>query len=129
MSRRVQKVFTAERRLKERTGGVVEDWSDSFFDPTLESGMGAGEPMQASLPAATSAPETSGITQAILDEIRALRGEVSQLRQAVVFRPVMSPPRLHQMMHRWMNCQSRFQVTQVTPIARARQSLIVTIWN
>ena len=83
MSRRVQKVFTAERRLKERTGGVVEDWSDSFFDPTLESGMGAGEPMQASLPAATSAPETSGITQAILDEIRALRGEVSQLRQAV----------------------------------------------
>ncbi|MBP3125009.1 protein phosphatase CheZ [Thalassospira sp. ER-Se-21-Dark] len=83
MSRRVQKVFTAERRLKERTGGVVEDWSDSFFDPTLESGMGAGEPMQASLPAATSAPETSGITQAVLDEIRALRGEVSQLRQAV----------------------------------------------
>ncbi|WP_336232074.1 protein phosphatase CheZ [Thalassospira sp. CH_XMU1458] len=83
MSRRVQKVFTAERRLKERTGGVVEDWSDSFFDPTLESGMGAGEPMQASLPAATNAPETSGITQAVLDEIRALRGEVSQLRQAV----------------------------------------------
>jgi chemotaxis protein CheZ len=83
MSRRVQKVFTAERRLKERTGGVVEDWSDSFFDPTLESGMGAGEPMQASLPSSTSAPDTSGISQAVLDEIRALRGEVSQLRQAM----------------------------------------------
>lgn len=83
MSRRVQKIFTAERRLKERTGGVVEDWSDSFFDPTLESGIGAGEPMTASLPATTSEPETSGMTQAVLDEIRALRGEVSQLRQAM----------------------------------------------
>ncbi|WP_052657515.1 protein phosphatase CheZ [Thalassospira sp. HJ] len=83
MSRRVQKVFTAERRLKERTGGVVEDWSDSFFDPTLESGMGAGEPMPAALPASTSAGDASGISQAVLDEIRALRGEVSQLRQAV----------------------------------------------
>lgn len=82
MSRRVQKVFTAERRLKERTGGVVEDWSDSFFDPTLESGMGAGEPMPASLPSA-SVPDNSGISQAVLDEIRALRSEVSQLRQAV----------------------------------------------
>ena len=83
MSRRVQKVFTAERRLKERTGGVVEDWSDSFFDPTLESGMGAGEPMPASLPSAASVPDNSGISQAVLDEIRALRSEVSQLRQAV----------------------------------------------
>lgn len=83
MSRRVQKVFTAERRLKERTGGVVEDWSDSFFDPTLESGMGAGEPAPASLPVADSAGEASGLTQAVLDEIRALRGEVSQLRQAM----------------------------------------------
>jgi chemotaxis protein CheZ len=83
MSRRVQKVFTAERRLKERTGGVVEDWSDSFFDPTLESGIGAGEPMPASLPAQTGVSETSGMSQAVLDEIRALRGEVSQLRQAM----------------------------------------------
>jgi chemotaxis protein CheZ len=83
MSRRVQKVFTAERRLKERTGGVVEDWSDSFFDPTLESGMGAGEPMPASLLASSAPAADSAMTQAVLDEIRALRGEVSQLRQAM----------------------------------------------
>ncbi len=83
MSRRVQKVFTAERRLKERTGGVVEDWSDSFFDPTLESGMGAGDAMSASLPSPKPAAEPSELTQAVLDEIRALRGEVSQLREAV----------------------------------------------
>lgn len=83
MSRRVQKVFTAERRLKERTGGVVEDWSDSFFDPSLESGIGGGEAMPASLPAASSSGESSALSQAVLDEIRALRGEVSQLRAAV----------------------------------------------
>ena len=83
MSRRVQKVFTAERRLKERTGGVVEDWSDSFFDPTLESGIGGGEAMPTSLPAAKSAGDGAGLSQAVLDEIRALRGEVSQLRAAV----------------------------------------------
>lgn len=83
MSRRVQKVFTAERRLKERTGGVVEDWSDSFFDPTLESGIGGGEAMPASLPAAKSSGDSAGLSQAVLDEIRALRGEVSQLRAAV----------------------------------------------
>lgn len=83
MSRRVQKVFTAERRLKERTGGVVEDWSDSFFDPSLESGIGGGEAMPASLPAASSSSESSALSQAVLDEIRALRGEVSQLRAAV----------------------------------------------
>ena len=82
MSRRVQKVFTAERRLKERTGGVIEDWSDSFFDPTLESSMGRGEATP-SLPSPVAADEPSGLTQAVLDEIRALRGEVSQLRQAV----------------------------------------------
>ncbi|MDG4717542.1 MULTISPECIES: protein phosphatase CheZ [Thalassospira] len=83
MSRRVQKVFTAERRLKERTGGVVEDWSDSFFDPSLESGMGAGAAMPSSLPSPGAVAEPSGLTQAVLDEIRALRGEVSQLREAV----------------------------------------------
>lgn len=83
MSRRVQKVFTAERRLKERTGGVVEDWSDSFFDPTLESGIGGGEAMPTSLPAAKSSGDGAGLSQAVLDEIRALRGEVSQLRAAV----------------------------------------------
>lgn len=83
MSRRVQKVFTAERRLKERTSGVVEDWSDSFFDPSLESGIGGGEAMPASLPPATSPADNSGLSQAVLDEIRALRGEVSQLRAAV----------------------------------------------
>lgn len=83
MSRRVQKVFTAERRLKERTGGVVEDWSDSFFDPTLETGMGAGEPMSAALTGSTNTEDSSAITQAVLDEIRALRGEVAELRQAV----------------------------------------------
>ncbi|SOC21159.1 protein phosphatase CheZ [Thalassospira xiamenensis] len=81
MSRRVQKVFTAERRLKERSGGVVEDWSDSFFDPTLEAGMGAGAPLPAPRPAVTVEP--SGINQAVLDEIRALRSEVAQLRDAV----------------------------------------------
>lgn len=81
MTRRVQKVFTAERRLKERSGGVVEDWSDSFFDPTLETGMGAGAPLPAPKPAATV--EASGINQAVLDEIRALRSEVAQLRDAV----------------------------------------------
>jgi chemotaxis protein CheZ len=83
MSRRVQKVFTAERRLKERTGGVVEDWSDSFFDPSLESGMGAGAAVPSSLPSPVAAAEPSGLTQAVLDEIRALRSEVSQLREAV----------------------------------------------
>jgi chemotaxis protein CheZ len=81
MTRRVQKVFTAERRLKERSGGVVEDWSDSFFDPTLETGMGAGAPLPAPKPAATV--DASGINQAVLDEIRALRSEVAQLRDAV----------------------------------------------
>lgn len=81
MTRRVQKVFTAERRLKERSGGVVEDWSDSFFDPTLETGMGAGDALPAPKPAATV--EASGINQAVLDEIRALRSEVAQLRDAV----------------------------------------------
>lgn len=83
MSRRVQKVFTAERRLKERTGGGIEDWSDSFFDPTLESGIGRGEAMPSSLPSPVAAAEPSGLTQAVLDEIRALRGEVSQLREAM----------------------------------------------
>ncbi|MEQ9345061.1 MAG: protein phosphatase CheZ [Thalassospira sp.] len=83
MSRRVQKVFTAERRLKERTGGVVEDWSDSFFDPTLEAGLGAGEAMTPSLPSSNASEGGSELTQAVLDEIRALRGEVSQLRSAV----------------------------------------------
>lgn len=81
MSRRVQKVFTAERRLKERTGGVVEDWSDSFFDPTLETGMGAGEPIPTALAGSTNTEDSSAITQAVLDEIRALRNEVTQLRQ------------------------------------------------
>mgnify|MGYP003110627762 FL=1 len=82
MSRRVQKVFTAERRLKERSGGGVEDWSDSFFDPTLESGIGAGEALPS--PSPSHVPEdTSGINQAVLDEIRALRAEVGQLRDAV----------------------------------------------
>ncbi|MFC4237160.1 protein phosphatase CheZ [Thalassospira xianhensis] len=81
MSRRVQKVFTAERRLKERSGGVVEDWSDSFFDPTLESGIGAGEALPAPKTAATA--DATGINQAVLDEIRALRSEVAQLRDAV----------------------------------------------
>ncbi len=80
MSRCVQKVFTAERRLKERSGGVVEDWSESFFDPTLESGIGAGEASPA--PVAPVA-EVAGISQAVLDEIRALRSEVAQLRNAV----------------------------------------------
>ncbi|WP_404422588.1 protein phosphatase CheZ [Thalassospira australica] len=80
MTRRVQKVFTAERRLKERSGGVVEDWSDSFFDPTLESGIGGGEALSAPKSAAADA---SGINQAVLDEIRALRSEVAQLRDAV----------------------------------------------
>jgi len=83
MSRRVQKVFTAERRLKERTGGVVEDWSESFFDPTLEAGIGAGEAMPASSLSTSAPEEANGLTQAVLDEIRALRGEVSQLRAAV----------------------------------------------
>ncbi|MBX2831870.1 MAG: protein phosphatase CheZ [Rhodospirillales bacterium] len=83
MSRRVQKVFTAERRLKERTGGVVEDWSESFFDPTLETGLGAGEAMPSSSPSPSAPEEPNGLTQAVLDEIRALRGEVSQLRAAV----------------------------------------------
>ena len=83
MSRRVQKVFTAERRLKERTAGVVEDWSDSFFDPTLEAGLGAGEAMTPSLPSSHASEGGSDLTQAVLDEIRALRGEVSQLRAAV----------------------------------------------
>ncbi|MCC9620739.1 protein phosphatase CheZ [Thalassospira sp. MA62] len=90
MSRRVQKVFTAERRMKERLGGVVEDWSDSFFDPTLESGMGAGAalpspsmPAPSQVPDAPAAPEASGLTQAVLDEIRALRSEVSELRETV----------------------------------------------
>lgn len=81
MSRRVQKVFTAERRLKERSGGVVEDWSDSFFDPTLETGMGAGAALPAPKPAATA--DATGINQAVLDEIRALRSEVAELRDAV----------------------------------------------
>lgn len=82
MSRRVQKVFTAERRLKERSGGSVEDWSDSFFDPTLESGIGAGEALPSSTPLHVPT-EPSGINQAVLDEIRALRAEMAQLRDAV----------------------------------------------
>ena len=82
MSRRVQKVFTAERRLKERAGGSVEDWSDSFFDPTLESGLGAGDVLPSPTPTPVAA-EPSGINQAVLDEIRALRTEVAELRDAV----------------------------------------------
>ncbi len=81
MTRRVQKVFTAERRLKERSGGVVEDWSDSFFDPTLESGIGAGEALPS--PKTTATADATGINQAVLDEIRALRSEVAELRDAV----------------------------------------------
>jgi chemotaxis protein CheZ len=82
MTRPVQKVFTAERRLKERQGPVVEDWSDSFFDPTLESGMGAGPAAQTDLIAAP-AHNGDASNQVVLDEIRALRNEVAQLRNAV----------------------------------------------
>ncbi|MDP2698784.1 protein phosphatase CheZ [Thalassospira sp.] len=84
MTRPVQKVFTAERRLKERLTGIAEpgeDWSESFFDPTLESGMGGGAAALPNPGAATG--QASGDTQTILDEVRALRREVSQLRDAV----------------------------------------------
>ncbi|MFH1803812.1 MAG: protein phosphatase CheZ [Pseudomonadota bacterium] len=84
MTRPVQKVFTAERRLKERLTGIAEpgeDWSESFFDPTLESGMGGGVATLPNPGAATGL--ATGDTQTILDEVRALRREVSQLRDAV----------------------------------------------
>ncbi len=84
MTRPVQKVFTAERRLRERQGAVVEDWSDSFFDPSLESGMGAGGGSVTSAPAAVAAlPPQGGGNQEILDEIRAMRAEMAQLRSAI----------------------------------------------
>lgn len=92
MSRRVQKVFTAERRLKERSGEVVEDWSDSFFDPTLESGIGAGGPSSPPSPSVEAPAGDSGLTQAILDEIRALRGEIAELREVVASGPARTEP-------------------------------------
>ncbi|OSQ46357.1 protein phosphatase CheZ [Thalassospira sp. MCCC 1A01428] len=84
MTRPVQKIFTAERRLRERQGAVVEDWSDSFFDPTLETGMGAGE-LPAPSPSVSPAPSAAAGSdnQLILDEIRAMRAEMAQLRNAI----------------------------------------------
>ncbi|OKH87831.1 protein phosphatase CheZ [Thalassospira sp. TSL5-1] len=84
MTRPVQKVFTAERRLRERQGAVVEDWSDSFFDPSLETGMGAGGGTAPSAPATVALPpHGGGGNQEILDEIRAMRAEMAQLRNAI----------------------------------------------
>ncbi|RCK47721.1 hypothetical protein TH25_15760 [Thalassospira profundimaris] len=84
MTRPVQKVFTAERRLRERQGAVVEDWSDSFFDPSLETGMGAGGGTVSSAPASVALPaQGGGGNQEILEEIRAMRAEMAQLRNAI----------------------------------------------
>ncbi|PKR54082.1 protein phosphatase CheZ [Thalassospira marina] len=85
MTRPVQKIFTAERRLRERQGAVVEDWSDSFFDPSLETGMGAGDLPASSSPAPAALPPAGngGNNQQILDEIRAMRAEMAQLRSAI----------------------------------------------
>ncbi|WP_339780222.1 protein phosphatase CheZ [uncultured Thalassospira sp.] len=84
MMRPVQKIFTAERRLRERQGAVVEDWSDSFFDPSLETGMGAGK-LSAPSPTVSPAPSTpsGGDSHLILEEIRAMRAEMAQLRGAI----------------------------------------------
>ncbi|OSQ40781.1 protein phosphatase CheZ [Thalassospira mesophila] len=91
MTRPVQRIFTAERRLRERQGPVVEeDWSESFFDPSLETGLGAGEvpaPSQLAAPVA----KDGGNNQLVLDEIRAMRAEMAQLRNAIAQGVAIAP--------------------------------------